>query len=90
MWALNYMFTANVLIGASLMFTYHVLCAICVFLRCEQQLICYMLQFTSIQSRRRGQGLHREDWPTVIKEEQGFALNIGIADVNVIKGTKHN
>ena len=48
--------------------------------------ICFMLQFTSIQSRRRGQGRRREDWPTVIKKEQGFALNIGNANVNVIKG----
>ena len=43
-----------------------------------------IIRFKEVQGRRRGQGRRREDWPTVIKEEQRFALNIGIADVNVI------
>ena len=35
-----------------------------------------LLGFTEVQSRRRGQGQHREDWPRGTEGEQRHALNI--------------
>ena len=38
-----------------------------------------LLQFTELQSKTRGKGQHRKDWPTAIEQERRHALNIGKA-----------